>query len=65
MEIVTLESVLLPMHCTDIDFLRHHPNLKRLSYKKSTQSTEEFWKEFDDSKANPQRSTQPPPKPAP
>lgn len=47
MAIVTLESVLLPMQCKDIEFLREHPGIKRISYKKITQPAEEFWKEFD------------------
>ncbi|MEA3209553.1 MAG: hypothetical protein QOE70_2610 [Chthoniobacter sp.] len=53
MDIVTLESVLLPMQCKDIAFLRRHPGLKRISYRKITQSAEEFWKEFDAPKATP------------
>jgi hypothetical protein len=51
MDIVTLEGVLLPMHATDIEFLRQHPGIKRISYKKLTQPAEEFWKEFDAAKA--------------
>lgn len=51
MEILTLESVLLPMQCKDIEFLRNHPGIKRISYKKMTQPAEEFWKEFDAAKS--------------
>jgi len=47
LDIVTLESVLLPMQCKDIGFLRAHPGLKRISYKKLTQPAEDFWREFD------------------
>ncbi len=50
MEIVTLESVLLPMQCKDIEMLRTHPAIKRISYKKITQPAEEFWREFDAAK---------------
>ena len=52
MTIATLESVVIPLQCRDIEFLRHHPSVKRLSYKKLTQTTEDFWKEFDASKAS-------------
>jgi len=51
MEIATLESVIIPMQCKDIEFLRNHPNIKRLSYQKLTQPAEDFWKEFDAQKA--------------
>ena len=47
MEILTLESVLLPAQCEDIAFLRDHPSIKRISYKRMTQSAADFWKEFD------------------
>ncbi|HET6409305.1 MAG TPA: tetratricopeptide repeat protein, partial [Chthoniobacteraceae bacterium] len=47
MEIKTLESVLIPSHCKDIAFLRDHPNLKRLSYKKLTEPAYEFWANYD------------------
>ena len=50
MEIVTLESVLLPAQARNIDFLRKHPGIKRISYKKATQTAEDFWKEFDKTK---------------
>jgi hypothetical protein len=48
MDIPTLESVVIPAQCKkDIAFLRDHPNLKRLSYKKLTQPAYEFWDEYD------------------
>lgn len=47
LEMQELESVLIPSHCKDIDFLRGHPSLKRLSYKKLTQPVYEFWEDFD------------------
>ena len=53
MAIVTLESVLLPVQCNDIEFLRGHPGIKRISYKKMTQPAADFWKEFDAAKAAP------------
>ncbi|MHA3770043.1 protein kinase domain-containing protein [Verrucomicrobiota bacterium sgz303538] len=52
MEIKTLESVLIPAQCKDIEFLRNHPSLKRLSYKKLTQPEYEFWEEFDAKRGN-------------
>jgi hypothetical protein len=50
MTIATLDSVVIPLQCKDIEFLRHHPGIKRLSYKKMTQPVEDFWKEFDAAK---------------
>ncbi len=47
MEIATLESVIIPMQCKDIAFLRSHRSIKRLSYQKMTEPVEEFWKTFD------------------
>jgi hypothetical protein len=47
MTIATLESVIIPLQCKDIEFLRHHPSIKRLSYKKLTEPVEEFWREYD------------------
>ncbi|MDR3404655.1 MAG: protein kinase [Chthoniobacter sp.] len=47
MEIATLESVIIPMQCKDIGFLRNHRGIKRLSYVKMTEPMEEFWKTFD------------------
>jgi serine/threonine protein kinase len=61
MEIVTLESVLLPAQCEDIAFLRGHPNLKRISYKRITQSAAEFWAEFDAAKNAPKKNPAPTP----
>jgi len=49
--IATLESVVIPMQFKDIEFLRHHPGIKRLSYHRLTQTSEDFWKEFDANKA--------------
>ena len=49
--ITTLEGLVLPAQCRDLDFLRKHPGLKRLSYKKMTQSADEFWAEYDAAKA--------------
>lgn len=47
MEMTSLESVLIPLQCKDVAFLRNHPSIKRLSYLKMTQPVEDFWKEFD------------------
>ena len=51
MAITTLEGVVIPAQCRDLDFLRKHPGLKRLSYKKLTQPAEEFWAEYDAARA--------------
>ena len=51
MTIATLESVIIPQQCKDIEFLRQHPSIKRLSYKKLTQTAEDFWKEYDAKKS--------------
>jgi serine/threonine protein kinase len=45
--IATLESVIIPQQFRDIEFLRNHPGIKRLSYSKMTESAEDFWKAFD------------------
>ena len=45
--ITTLEGLVIPGQCRDLDFLRNHPGLKRLSYKKLTQPAGEFWAEYD------------------
>ena len=42
-----LESAVIPLQCKDIEYLRGHPSLRRLSYKKLTQPVAEFWKDFD------------------
>ncbi len=42
-----LEAVMIPSQCKDIEFLRGHPTLRRLSYKTMTQPVDEFWQEFD------------------
>jgi serine/threonine protein kinase len=47
LEMRQLETAILPAQCTEIEYLRGHPSLRRLSYKKLTQSVAEFWKEFD------------------
>jgi serine/threonine protein kinase len=47
MEIATLESVIIPMQCKDVAFLRSHRGIKRLSYVKITESAEDFWKVYD------------------
>ena len=49
-EMPKLEAVIIPSQCTDIEFLRVHPSLRRLSYKKMTQPVYEFWQEFDEKK---------------
>ena len=52
----TLESVTLPPLARNVDALRNHPNLKRLSFKrdstftKAAQSVEEFWEMWDKGK---------------
>ncbi len=53
MEMKQLEAVIIPAQCKDIDFLRNHPSLRRLSYKKLTQPVYEFWQEFDGKKDAP------------
>lgn len=47
LEMTSLESVLIPTQCKKIEYLRDHPSIKRLSYKKLTQPAYEFWEEFD------------------
>jgi hypothetical protein len=51
-----LEAVLLPKQCKEIEFLRTHPTLKRLSYKKLTETSDAFWAAFDSG----QKPTPPP-----
>ena len=48
-----LEAVILPSHCKDLAFLRQHPTLKRMSYKKFTQTAAEFWEELDAKRDSP------------
>ena len=48
-----LEAVIIPTQCKDIEFLRTHASLRRLSYKKMTQPVYEFWQEFDGKKDAP------------
>lgn len=58
MEMTSLESVVIPLQCKDIAFLRSHPTLKRLSYLKMTEPVDEFWKAYDARlKATPKRAT--------
>lgn len=65
MEIATLESVMIPQQAKDIEFLRAHPGIKRISYKKMTESAEDFWKAYDEAKLRPPSPPLPPvPKPA-
>lgn len=52
MAIETLESVIIPQQVKDIGFLRGHPGIKRLSYKKLTESAEDFWKAYDAARTN-------------
>ncbi|MEO7319554.1 MAG: protein kinase [Chthoniobacteraceae bacterium] len=47
-EMPKLEAVIIPAHCTNIEFLRVHPSLRRLSYQRMTQPVAEFWREFDE-----------------
>ncbi len=47
----SLEGLVLPAQCKDLDLLRAHPGLKRLSYKKLTQGAEEFWATYDAARA--------------
>jgi serine/threonine protein kinase len=53
LEMTSLESVLIPTQCKKIDYLRDHPTIKRISYKRLTQPAYEFWDEFDAKKGNP------------
>ncbi len=53
LKIATLENLLLPVQAKDIEFLRQHPGIKRISYKKATQLADEFWQEFDLAKTAP------------
>jgi serine/threonine protein kinase len=47
-EMQHLEAVIIPRHCKDIEFLRNHPTLRRLSYKKLTEPAPEFWSTFEE-----------------
>jgi serine/threonine protein kinase len=47
MQMKTLETVRIPTQCVDIAYLRGHPTIKRLSYRKMTQPVEEFWAEWE------------------
>ncbi|MEQ1858796.1 MAG: protein kinase [Chthoniobacteraceae bacterium] len=46
-EMTSLEAVIIPRHCKDIEILRTHPTLRRLSYKKLTEPVYEFWAAYD------------------
>jgi tetratricopeptide (TPR) repeat protein/predicted Ser/Thr protein kinase len=48
----TLQRLVLPPNARDIEFLRHFPNLREISYSKdgSFLSAGEFWKAYDDRK---------------
>ncbi len=46
-EIDTLESLIIPAHCKDIEFLRNHPSIKNLSFTRLTQPASEFWQKWD------------------
>jgi serine/threonine protein kinase/tetratricopeptide (TPR) repeat protein len=54
-EMQALEAVIIPRQCKDIDFLREHPGLRRLSYKKLTETVYEFWPAFDAQPAKPDK----------
>ncbi len=41
-----LESLILPRNATDIAYLKDHKSLKFLSYRRSNQPVEEFWKQY-------------------
>jgi len=43
--------VLLPMQCKEIEFLRGHAGIKRISFRKLTQPVGEFWREYDANRA--------------
>ena len=47
MECTDLEKLLLPASARAIGFLRGHPGLKQLSFRKIDQPADEFWREFD------------------
>jgi len=65
MSIVTLESVLLPMQCKEIEFLRGHAGIKRISFRKLTQPVGEFWREYDANRAAKAMPAGPPGPPLP
>jgi hypothetical protein len=57
MEMKSLDSVVIPAHCKDIEFLRNHPSIKRLSYKWLTQPVYEFWEQRDAKRPPPAEAT--------
>jgi serine/threonine protein kinase len=46
LEMKQLEAVLIPRQCKDIAYLKDHPTLKRLSYKKLSEPAYKFWEDF-------------------
>ena len=46
-----LESLSIPKAVRDIEFLRHMPALKKLSFSQLLIPVAEFWKEYDAQKA--------------
>lgn len=62
LELKQLEGVIIPSHCKEIAFLRDHPTLKRLSYKKLTQPAAEFWQELDANRNGSAPESVPPPR---
>ncbi len=57
MEMTSLDSVVIPAHCKDIEFLRNHPSIKRLSYTRLTQPVYEFWEQWDAKRPPPAEAT--------
>jgi tetratricopeptide (TPR) repeat protein len=41
----SLETLILPNHLKDVEYLREHPSLRWLSYRRSSQTIAEFWAE--------------------
>ena len=48
LDMAQLEAVIIPAQCKDVEFLRDHLALRRLSYRKMTQPVYEFWQEFEE-----------------
>jgi len=57
MQMKSLDSVVIPAHCKDIEFLRNHPSIKRLSYTRLTQPVYEFWEQWDAKRPPPAEAT--------
>jgi len=52
-----LETLVIPRHCANIEFLRRLPHLKVLTYEHGDlKPAAEFWKEYDATKASSQKS---------